>query len=53
MGDMLGFYNVHEQSAYKIVVSKPENLTDISDLFISSQELKELTGKTQYTGYIG
>ena len=53
MSDALTFYNVHEQSAYKIVVSKPENLTDISDLFISSQELMELIGRQHYVGHIG
>jgi hypothetical protein len=51
------FYDIHDQTLYKIVVSKPENVEDLSDLFITKEELSSLVGreyfhvgaKTQFT----
>lgn len=40
----LVFYDVLEQTKYQITVCKPAALEDLSDMFISSEELRELTG---------
>lgn len=38
------FFDVHEQTRYKMVVSRPENLEELSDAFVSADEFRELTG---------
>lgn len=42
------FYDIHEQTKYKIVISRPENMEDLSDMFITSDELNDLIGKNHY-----
>lgn len=39
------FYDVHEQTKYRITVSKPESVDQLSDLFMTEDELSELIGK--------
>lgn len=39
------FFDVHEQTKYRIIISKPETIDKISDDFISDDELKDLVGK--------
>lgn len=39
------FFDVLDQSRYSIQVSRPENVEELSDCFISKEELEELTGR--------
>lgn len=39
------FYDIHEQTKYKITISVPENVEELSDLFITKDELQELVGR--------
>lgn len=39
------FYDILDQTKYSIQVSKPERVEDLSDLFISKDELEELVGR--------
>ena len=39
------FFDVHDQSRYSIEISRPENVEELSDCFISKEELEELTGR--------
>ena len=39
------FYDILEQSPYAIRISKPENMEDLSDLFVTGEELAEMTGR--------
>lgn len=39
------FYDVHEQTKYKITISQPENIEELSDLFITREELTSLVGR--------
>lgn len=41
---MTEFYDLHEQTKYQLVISSPRKMEDLSDLFISSDELTELIG---------
>ena len=45
---MMEFYDIHEQTPYQITVSKPENMEDLSDLFITGDELQDLVGRHSY-----
>ena len=45
---MTEFYDIHEQTKYEITISKPINMEDLSDLFITEDELKELTGQNYF-----
>ncbi len=47
------FYDVHEQSKYKIVLSRPESVEELSDLFITAEELEEMFGHRPYIGSNG
>lgn len=38
------FYDIQEQTKYKITLSKPENMEELSDLFITEEEAKDLIG---------
>ena len=40
----MDFFDIQEQSKYVVTVSQPKNMEDLSDSFISREELKELTG---------
>jgi|VirMetMinimDraft_7_1064189.scaffolds.fasta_scaffold00786_4 hypothetical protein len=40
----MDFYDIHEQTKYKIVISKPKSMEDLSDLFISKDEIETLVG---------
>lgn len=42
------FFDVHEQSKYRITVSRPENVDQLSDLFMTEEELKDLVGRNFY-----
>lgn len=42
------FYDVVEQTNYYITISCPENPEDLSDFFISYDELKDLVGESFY-----
>lgn len=39
------FYDILEQTPYKIKISKPDRMEDLSDLFVTEEELNELTGR--------
>jgi len=47
------FYDVLEQTKYQITVCKPAALEDLSDMFISSEELRDLTGQGNSHNYLG
>lgn len=40
----MDFYDIHEQNKYSITVSKPEKVEELSDAFITQEELETLTG---------
>lgn len=42
------FYDIHEQTKYKITISKPEKMEELSDLFITKDELDDALGKHSY-----
>ena len=42
------FYDVHEQTKYQITISKPANMEDLSDMFITAEELRDLTGSSYF-----
>ena len=42
------FYNIKDQTQYSITVSKPEKVEDLSDWFVSREELEALTGTRGY-----
>ncbi|HEX04751.1 MAG TPA: hypothetical protein ENH10_06290 [Bacteroidetes bacterium] len=42
------FYDIHEQTKYQITISKPEKVEDLSDLFITKEELNVLIGNSVY-----
>jgi hypothetical protein len=42
------FYDILEQTKYQIRISKPKNIEDLSDLFVSREELDELIGPHRY-----
>ena len=44
----MNFYDIHEQTKYQITFSKPENMEDLSDLFITHEELQDLVGGHYY-----
>jgi len=44
----MDFYDVHEQTKYEITVSKPKKPEDLSDLFMTEEELKDLVGRNFY-----
>lgn len=44
------FYDILEQTKYRITVSKPKNMEDLSDLFVTKDELLTLIGRHQYLG---
>lgn len=39
------FYDILEQTPYKIMIAKPENMEDLSDLFVTEEELEEMVGR--------
>lgn len=47
------FYDIHEQTKYQVVVSRPENAEDLSDLFLTEEELLDMVGENYYLGNIG
>ena len=48
MSDEMNFYNVHDQTDYKITISRPESVEDLSDLFITEDELQDIIGRNVY-----
>lgn len=46
----MDFYDIHEQTAYAVKVSKPENMEDLSDLFITEEELTDIVGRNPFVG---
>lgn len=38
------FFDVHEHTKYKVTVSRPENVEELSDCFITEDELKDIVG---------
>jgi hypothetical protein len=38
------FYNVHEQTKYKVVLSAPESIEELTDWFMTYDEVAELVG---------
>ena len=38
------FYDIHDQNKYQITISKPENMEELSDLFVTQEEFKDLIG---------
>lgn len=42
------FYNVEEQTKYTISISRPEGIDDLTDCFISHEELETLIGRRVY-----
>lgn len=42
------FFDIIEETPYKLVISRPENMEELSDLFVTEEELKELTGHSIY-----
>lgn len=45
------FYDIHEQTPYKITISRPENPEELSDLFITEEEVKDLVGDNHFHCY--
>ena len=45
---MMEFYNLEEQSDYRIRITEPEKMEDLGDSFISKEEVKELAGPGFY-----
>lgn len=42
------FYDVHEQTKYKITVSQPESIDQLSDIFMTEEELQDIVGRNFY-----
>lgn len=42
------FYDVIEQTKYRITISRPEYVDQLSDLFMTEDELKDIIGKHTY-----
>jgi hypothetical protein len=40
----MDFYDIHEQTKYKITISQPENVEELSDMFTTKEELESLVG---------
>lgn len=47
------FYDIHEQTKYQVTVSSPESVEELSDLFITEEELQDLVGRNCYIGGSG
>lgn len=45
----MDFYDIQEQTKYKIVITKPKSMEDLSDLFISKDEIENLVGTRHRT----
>ena len=48
MSNEMDFYNIHDQTDYKITISKPESVEDLSDLFVTKDELEDIVGRGFY-----
>jgi hypothetical protein len=44
----MDFYDIQEQTKYRVVITKPKSVEDLSDLFISKDELEDLVGKHRF-----
>lgn len=44
------FYDIVEQTKYQITISKPEKMEDLSDLFVTKEELIGLIGERYFHG---
>lgn len=42
------FYDIVDQSKYRIIISKPKKMEELSDLFITREELDALVGGRRY-----
>lgn len=42
------FYDIHEQTKYSITISRPSKVEELSDLFITREELDALAGRNIY-----
>lgn len=44
----MDFYDIHDQTKYQITISKPANMEDLSDLFVTKEELDDMIGGNTY-----
>jgi hypothetical protein len=44
----MDFYDIHDQTRFQITISKPVNMEDLSDLFVTKDELHDLVGGNVY-----
>ena len=51
MSEPAEFFDIHDQTKYQIIISRPKNPEDLSDLFVTRAELMDLCGENHYIGY--
>lgn len=44
----MDFYDIHEQTRFQITISVPEKMEELSDMFVTKEELQDLLGPHAY-----